>query len=379
MHLDGQTFAIAAAFICAIQALASFYVWLVQLRDRAVIQLSLSAAAAAAGAILGASRPHLSMILTHLTASALLIIGHALGASAFARFLGRRVPVSLLVGLSVASIAIMTFFLFVAPRTEIRIAIYSLSVAFYSLLIAGLLLDVPRGPLRATHWPVGILHLVHAVFAVVQAFSVLVHARDDVFAPGWIQALWFTQSIAVVTLTFTGLVLMVTQRISLELDRQASYDTLTGALNRRAFERFAEAEWSRSVRHDLPLSVLILDLDRFKTLNDAHGHDAGDVWLKAFTEMTTGLLRREDILCRYGGEEFVVLLPQTELEAATFAADRIRRAVDGLRVEGSSVSGTVSVGVAEKIAGQADFKALLAAADQALYRAKANGRNRTST
>lgn len=379
MHLDGPTFAFAAAFICAVQALASFYVWLVQLRDRAVIELTLSATAVAIGAFLGASRPYLPMVLTHLTASALLVIGHALGASAFARFLGRRVPLSVLVGLSAAALLFMTFFLFVAPRTEIRIAIYSLSVATYSLIIAGLLLDVPRGPLRATHWPVGILHLVHAVFAVIQAFSVLVQAREDVFAPGWIQALWFVQSIAVVTLTFTGLVLMVTQRISLELDRQASYDTLTGALNRRAFERFAEAEWSRSIRHDLPLSVLILDLDRFKTLNDAHGHDAGDTWLKAFTDMTVGLLRREDVLCRYGGEEFVVLLPQTELEAATYAGDRIRRSVEGLRVEGSSVSGTVSIGVAEKSQAHADFKAMLSAADQALYRAKAAGRNRVST
>lgn len=379
MQLDGQTFAVAAAFICAIQALASFYVWFVQLRDRAVIELALGATAVAIGAILGASRPHLPMILTHLTASGLLILGHALGASAFSRFLGRRVPGSLVFGLTVGAVVVMAFFLFVAPRTEIRIATYSLSVAVYSLIIAGMLLDVPRGPLRATHWPVGILHLIHAVFAVLQAFSVLIQAREDVFAPSWVQALWFIQSIAVVTLTFTGLVLMVTQRISLELDRQASYDTLTGVLNRRAFERLAEAEWSRSVRHDLPLSVLVLDLDRFKTLNDAHGHDAGDVWLKAFTDMTTGLLRREDILCRYGGEEFVILLPQTDLEAAMYAADRIRRAVEGLRIEDSSVSGTVSVGVAEKTPAQADLKTLLAAADEALYRAKAEGRNRVST
>jgi len=379
VSLDGQSFAVAAAFICAVQALASFYVWYVQLRDRSVIQLALSAAIVAVGAMLGASRPHLPLILTHLTASACLVIGHALGASAFARFLGRRVPLTVLVGLSVVAIAFMTFFLLVAPRTEIRIAIYSLSVAAYSLIIAGLLLDVPRGPLRATHWPVGILYLIHAVFAVLQAFSVLVQARDDIFAPGWIQALWFIQSIAVVTLTFTGLVLMATQRISLELDQQASYDMLTGALTRRAFERLAEAEWSRSVRHDLPMSVLVLDLDRFKTLNDAHGHDTGDIWLKAFVDMTGGLLRREDILCRYGGEEFVILLPQTGLEAATYAAERIRRSVDGLRIEGSSVSGSVSVGVAEKSAGQDDFKALFTAADQALYRAKQAGRNRVAT
>jgi diguanylate cyclase (GGDEF)-like protein len=95
--------------------------------------------------------------------------------------------------------------------------------------------------------------------------------------------------------------------------------------------------------------------------------------------MTVGLLRREDILCRYGGEEFVILLPQTGLEAATYAAERIRRSVDGLRIDGSSVSGSVSVGVAERSPGKGDFKALFTAADQALHRAKQAGRNRVAT
>jgi diguanylate cyclase (GGDEF)-like protein len=171
---------------------------------------------------------------------------------------------------------------------------------------------------------------------------------------------------------------MISQRLQLELDRQASYDGLTMTLNRRAFERIGEAEWSRSTRHDLPLSVLVLDLDGFKILNDTHGHDAGDMWLKTFAELCRGLFRREDLLCRFGGEEFIALLPQTPLEAAVHAAERARRAVEGLRVThgGVDIAATVSIGVATRGPSVTDLKSAIAAADRALYRAKAAGRNR---
>lgn len=377
--LDPRTFAIAAGFAAAIQALAILYVWRIQLRDRAVLELAGAAGLAAIGAILGVSRPHLHPFFSHACASAALILGYALGAFAFGRFLGRRVPPSLLLVVAVLAIAVNLFFLFAAPRTEIRIAGYSLAVACYSLITAGLLLDVPKGPLRLTHWPVGILHLIHGALAIARAFSVLIEApRADVFEPSLIQTLWFAQSLVIVNLTFIGVMLMVAQRLRLGLDRQAREDGLTGALNRHAFEHAAEAEWSRSTRHDLPLSVMVIDLDHFKTLNDTHGHEAGDAWLKAFAQLTDGLLRREDLLCRYGGEEFLVLLPQASLDATLQAADRVRRVTEGHRVvhAGASLGVTVSIGIATRDDEHRSLKSVIAAADRALYRAKAGGRNR---
>ena len=276
----------------------------------------------------------------------------------------------------------MVFFLFVAPRIDVRLASYSLAVALFSLITATMLLDVPKGPLRVTHWPVGILHLIHGALALARSFSVLIEPpRADVFEPSIIQALWFAQSLVIVNLTFTGVILMVTQRIRLGLDRQAREDVLTGILNRRAFEESAEAEWSRATRHDLPLSILVIDLDHFKTLNDTHGHEAGDAWLKAFAQLTGNLLRLEDLLCRYGGEEFVVLLPQTRLDAALQAAERIRRMIEGHRLAHgtASVAVTVSIGVAARGGEYKTLKSMIAAADRALYRAKAAGRNRTMT
>ena len=380
--LDPRSFAITAGFAAAVQALAIVYVWSVLLRDRALLWLAGSSALAALAAILGVSRPHLHPILTHAGATIALISGHALAAYAFARFLGRRLPLVLPIGVVVLTTIVVLFFLFVAPRIDIRLASYSLAVALFSLITATMLLDVPKGPLRLTHWPVGILHLIHGALALVRSFSVLIEPpRADVFEPSIIQTLWFAQSLVIVNLTFTGVILMVTQRIRLGLDRQAREDVLTGTLNRRAFEEAAAAEWSRATRHDLPLSILVIDLDHFKALNDTHGHEAGDAWLKVFAELTGNLLRHEDLLCRYGGEEFVVLLPQTRLDAALQAAERIRRMIEGHRLAHgtAAVAVTVSIGVAARGGEYKTLKTIIAAADRALYRAKAAGRNRTMT
>lgn len=379
MELDPRTFAFAAGFAAAIQAVAIFYVWRIMLRDRAVFQLGCAAGLAALGAVFALSRPHLHPLLTHFLATITLVSGHALGAFAFGRFLERRVPPSLLIGIVALAALVTLFFLVVAPRIDIRIAAFSLSVGFYSLIISMMLLDVPSGPLRVTHWPVGILYLIHGAFALLRAFSVLAEPpRSDVFEPSVVQSLWFAQSLAIVNLTFIGVVLMVTQRVRLGIDRHAREDGLTGALNRHAFEQAAEAEWSRAIRHDLPLSILVIDLDHFKALNDAHGHEAGDAWLRTFAELTGRMLRREDLICRYGGEEFLVLLPQTTIESASEAAERLRRATELHRLAhgDAAVALTASIGVAARNGEHNTLKSVIAAADRALYRAKAAGRNR---
>ena len=358
------------------------YVWYAQFRDRAVAELAVGSLATAIGALLALSRPALSPIITHVIANMLLIGGQTLIAFALGRFLGRRVPLTLVVGVPILAGILIAAFLYVEERQDIRITVYSVGIAIASGVSAVLLLDVPRGPLRITHWPLGGLYLLQAVLALVRGVWVLVdEPSPSLFETNRLQVTWFSQAVIFVNATFIGLVLVITQRPRLELDRQASYDLLTGALNRAAFERVAEIEWSRAARHDLPLSLLLLDLDRFKALNDAHGHEAGDAWLRTFAESVHAELRLEDQLCRYGGEEFVVLLPQTEIEAAGQAADRIRRAVEGLRLahEGKEIASTVSIGVVARSGSHFDLKSAIADADRALYRAKSAGRNRVVT
>ena len=345
-------------------------------------ELAVGTIATAVGAILALSRPALHPIVTHIIANMLIVGGRTFATFALGRFIGRRVSPAFVVGVPIMVDILISTFHYIEDRQDIRIAVYAAGIALATGTAAAMLLDVPSGPLRITHWPLGGLYLLQAVLASARGIWVLVEGpSESLFENNRMQELWFSQAVIFVNAAFIGMVMVITQRPRLELDRQASYDLLAGALSRNAFERAADAEWSRAVRHDLPVSVLILDLDRFKTLNDTHGHKAGDAWLRLFAETVHGQLRLEDLFCRYGGEEFVVLLPQTGIESAGQAAERIRRAVEGLRLnhEGAEVTSTVSVGVTDRSGGHPDLKSAIASADRALYRAKAAGRNRVQT
>lgn len=157
----------------------------------------------------------------------------------------------------------------------------------------------------------------------------------------------------------------------------ANTDTLTGALSRRNFLNLAEQELTRSTRYELPLMVLMLDLDHFKQINDRHGHAAGDAVLQAFVQTVTGVLRESDLIGRLGGEEFAVLLPNTTLEGGRALAQRIIENVraNPVEVAGQRIAYTVSAG-AGCLSGESSFSALLGVADAALYRAKDSGRDR---
>jgi diguanylate cyclase (GGDEF)-like protein/PAS domain S-box-containing protein len=163
-----------------------------------------------------------------------------------------------------------------------------------------------------------------------------------------------------------------------ELKRFASTDYLTGALNRRAFFEAAEAELRRWRRYRGDLSVVVLDADRFKLVNDTHGHAAGDEVLKHLAEVAGELARETDLVARFGGEEFVVLLPHTPLEGARVFGERLRAAVEArpARTSAGDLAVTVSVGVASMRDEDVDVAAMIDRADHALYAAKQNGRNR---
>ena len=163
-----------------------------------------------------------------------------------------------------------------------------------------------------------------------------------------------------------------------ELLRLAATDPLTGAFNRREFTALADQESQRSNRYNHPLSIMMLDLDHFKKLNDTYGHAAGDKALQRFTTLCCNALRTVDIFGRWGGEEFVTLLPETDAEGAVIIAERLRKIVSQsiFVYNEQKISFTASIGVA--VLGPEDFSAaaILSRADQALYLAKNGGRNR---
>jgi len=158
----------------------------------------------------------------------------------------------------------------------------------------------------------------------------------------------------------------------------ADHDGLTGIANRRYFESRLTEEFSRWQRYGGDLSLLLFDLDHFKRINDQFGHVAGDAVLRELAQRVSGVVRKQDVFCRFGGEEFAMLLPCTPLDDAMYVAEKIRSTIGAMPVEvyGMDVCVTASVGAASARRDAPDHCGMVNEADAALYRAKRLGRNR---
>jgi len=184
-----------------------------------------------------------------------------------------------------------------------------------------------------------------------------------------------------------GYLWMETTRLQKDMERLSATDSLTGTLNRRAFDELGLVEMERAVRHSLPLAVIALDVDHFKKVNDSFGHSGGDRALVEVAETVRNILRSADVLARVGGDEFVILLPNTSLEGARELAGRLRDRVASLEIE--LRNGRVPVAASFGIAAMGvhplgatsveNWERILERADAALYRAKASGRNRVES
>jgi diguanylate cyclase (GGDEF)-like protein len=163
-----------------------------------------------------------------------------------------------------------------------------------------------------------------------------------------------------------------------EAVRLSLTDGMTGLWNRRNFDLRLESELSRAVRFSEPFAVVFVELDQMKAVNDRHGHQAGDTVLIEMARRLTEAVREVDVVARWGGDEFTLLLPKTSLDGALLLAEKIRSAVAGapFRIDTGWLDITISVGVAAYPEHGSSGKELVAAADGAMYRAKAGGRNR---
>lgn len=190
---------------------------------------------------------------------------------------------------------------------------------------------------------------------------------------------WLLASLCLMIVGTGAAVFLRVRRLQDELNRQAKIDFLTGIPNRRHFMELAERELARCVRYGEQFVVAVVDLDLFKRINDAHGHHVGDQVLKEFCGICRKGLRETDVVGRIGGEEFAILLPRTDLAAATEVVERVRSSIEQTALQvglSASLNFTASFGLATCPHAEKDLTTLFKHADQALYEAKRGGRNR---
>lgn len=309
-------------------------------------------------------------------ANALLALSWSLQFAAIIEFRRRSVPDWLLWLPATAA-----FLLFLALLDDRRLPLVVNGVLYgaaNALIALAVLRGRPRHILRA-RWLLAACYAAGAATLIVRGIVDWAepHVFESALAGNTYHGLLYLGTLALIVGGSFAFLLMHKERSDEETSRLATTDPLTGVFNRRTFIELAEQELARARRAGSSLAVMMLDLDHFKRVNDTYGHLTGDEVLVAFTRLIRDCVRRGDLVVRYGGEEFCVLLPGTTLSAATALAERIRARCAAHALTANAFKVTVSIGLtAYAGATDATLGGLLARADEALYRAKEEGRNR---
>lgn len=327
-----------------------------------------------ASAMLFALRDHLPALVSITVANAMLIAAMLVylhGSNIYFKANMRWRLWLLLVGVCMVGVA---WFAHVDPSFKWRMV--------FALPPMGLAMGVHTALfLRQPGRSLGRSFLALAMGAMTLVFAwrwvhAVVFSQDDghLYAPNGVQSIYMSSYTILLLLITVGFVLVASERMREAFEYQATHDPLTGAYNRRAVLEQLGQELARSQRYQANFSLLMLDLDHFKAVNDRHGHQVGDEVLKQFVQRIDKILRPNDVLGRLGGEEFLVLLPETSATAALATADRILLAVaqesDTLPVC------TASIGLTAWLPQDTQVDELVARADRAMYAAKGHGRNR---
>ncbi len=356
--------------------LAVMLLFLQRSYPRSIRGLGLWAAAHAwafLSAVLFAGRGFLPEFITVVVANLVLLTGMVCYHAGVDQFFGRRPAWGRWMALLLLLLPALYWYALVEPSYNARLILVCLAWAGIFLSMAWQIWR--QGPENfSTRFTVVVL-LVHITVLLLRFFSAWMPlAEEGLLTPTRVQSLYVGSNAVMLLALGMGMILMAGDRLRVEFEHLASYDPLTNVLTRRVFLEACEQELARCRRHGRSMALLLLDIDHFKTINDTHGHQTGDRVLVDLVARIAALLRRPDQLARFGGEEFVLLLPETSQEEAITVAERILAHVAAPR-EGLPPI-TVSIGVATNRPDEDQIDALLARADRALYKAKAEGRNR---
>ena len=386
MYLDPRTLLLAYTAVSALFGFALISAGLSQRRFRGPEWWGVGSLANAVGTLLLALRDVAPDAISIMLANVVIFGAVAAMAYGMAAYAGRRFIWELQAGLVAAGTFGLAWFLYADPDLETRIFIASLVLALQVGHVLQLCLVAWR---HVRHWShlatVAVLVMGIVVLLVRGIGAAFTDATGSLLQPGLLTAGAFYALMVFYIGSAIGFLSMMSSRLGIELaqtlrqrEQEALYDPLTGTLNRRGMDKVTKSNFSWSARHQRRLSAILIDLDHFKQVNDTFGHAVGDAALVLLAQCLKVHLRPEDGLARIGGEEFLIVLPETGLDGALILAERLRQTIARTDVPAvaSRVQITASFGVAERIEGDLSMQDVLARADAALYRAKSLGRNR---
>jgi diguanylate cyclase (GGDEF)-like protein len=348
-------------------------------RTRALSSWGWGMLAVSAGLLVAAVPPTPRPALLNAAGNTAVVVGVVLLGRGVRLF--RHVPTGDRLGWSLTGVVLLVSLLFPSDGSSFRVRTVAVTgiLGLLALRTARELAGDGPSTLRPSQPFTALSLAAYAVALLVRTAGVLIEDRGArLMQPSLFDGLMFLLMAVAVLSANLGLMWMEMQRLERQLIDAATHDHLTGVLNRAALRAAFEREASRAHRSGRPFAVAIFDVDGFKGVNDRHGHPAGDEVLRAVVTRLQGTIRKHDVLGRFGGDEFALLLPDSDGAAAVTTCERARTAVEeaGFPCGGAVECLTVSAGLAVYGEHGLDWESLLAGADRALYAAKAGGRNR---
>jgi diguanylate cyclase (GGDEF)-like protein len=375
MHLDLPTLVVMGSFVAGCAGAVLLFAWSQNQKISGLAIWGLANLIYAAGILCLILGPALHQPFWSILSGVLLVLAPGLVWKAARSLDAKSAPVVIAL-LGAAVVGLASAF----PNTRDLTGLLNLAWSSVYLLAAAWALWIGRTEHLAARWPIIILTAVHAGVLSIGAYSTFDGSIGQGELPPLLSlfGLIHFESIVFTLGTAVFILALVKERNEAASRMAANADPLTGIANRSAFMESAGRVMERCRRDSMPVSVMMFDLDRFKSVNDSHGHAVGDAVIRKFCELTAAALRPTDVFGRMGGEEFAVVLPGSGIEAAYVRAERISASfAEGCRfVAGRQVNATVSGGVSVSVNAGQTLSELLEYSDGALYHAKSDGRNR---
>jgi diguanylate cyclase (GGDEF)-like protein len=383
--LDNRTLTSVQVAVSVILCIVMFVAWRTQKTYPGFGRWTVSKIPHAIGFLLISLRGLIPDWLSVVVANGLLFVSPILLYEGIRQFCAKPHRDFINYSLMVVLLASFSYFFWMEPNMKARVLTITACTGVIIVRCAASLFLAPPRVLRPSYWFTAVMFGLYGVVLVVRLIhgGALSNLSDPLAPELWQSVLFMGTIVMPIGWTF-GFFIMTNDRLTLELRtaeadlrEMAATDFLTGAFNRRSFAEMSQRECLRARRYGSPLALLIMDIDHFKQFNDTYGHLAGDAMLCATVDTCRANLRAIDLFARWGGEEFVVLLPDTDYTGSLRVAEKLRGAVADLSVPAGTghAQATISIGGALWTSEDEDLDALLLRADVALYKAKQRGRN----